>query len=145
MNLRWLVGNYADPQYDLTRDEQRRVTALAHEKHLPRAVLLGWTFAFTLFAIGCIWAGTPLLTPVLRLAGVPQASALGTIISGTIGTIIVIYAYRFVYARPARRAMRDLGYDICIGCGYRLDGLGSDIARCPECGSARPGVGTSGP
>ncbi|MBM4007936.1 MAG: hypothetical protein FJ292_10370 [Planctomycetes bacterium] len=32
------------------------------------------------------------------------------------------------------RAMRAAGYDICIGCGYRLDRRAPGSDRCPECG-----------
>lgn len=41
------------------------------------------------------------------------------------------------YKRPTRMALRDLGYEICVRCGYWLRGLADDVKRCPECGAAR--------
>jgi apolipoprotein N-acyltransferase len=47
-------------------------------------------------------------------------------------------AFASVMARPFRRAMRDLGHNVCIGCGYSRDGLESRT-RCPECGEEPEG------
>lgn len=35
------------------------------------------------------------------------------------------------------RALRDLGYDVCVKCGYWLRGLHDDTEHCPECGTRR--------
>jgi hypothetical protein len=34
-------------------------------------------------------------------------------------------------------ALRGLGYDVCVRCGYWLRGLGDDVKHCPECGAER--------
>ncbi len=51
--------------------------------------------------------------------------------------------YRSLYVQPIRKAMRDVGYDLCLGCGYELRGLGSDIRCCPECGAERESLTAS--
>lgn len=55
--------------------------------------------------------------------------------------IFVLIAWRFLqhyrFAPHYRSAVRDLGYDVCVGCGYWLRGLDKTIKACPECGFAR--------
>ena len=41
------------------------------------------------------------------------------------------------YFRHVRRILRERGYDVCQPCGYVLQGLGSPVTRCPECGAKR--------
>lgn len=36
-----------------------------------------------------------------------------------------------------RHEVREIGYDICIDCGYWLHGLNEDVENCPECGAER--------
>lgn len=45
---------------------------------------------------------------------------------------------RYRFAPCVYRAMRQNGYDVCVGCGYWLKGLGAESKNCPECGAARP-------
>ncbi|MHC4429085.1 MAG: hypothetical protein ACYS0D_10870 [Planctomycetota bacterium] len=47
------------------------------------------------------------------------------------------WVYGTIYATPVRQAMRDLGHDVCVGCGYVLSGLKPSAQRCPECGLPR--------
>ena len=42
MNLRWLVGNFAEPRYGLSRAEQWKVSNLAHRKYMPSKRFFGW-------------------------------------------------------------------------------------------------------
>jgi hypothetical protein len=35
VKLQWLLGNFADPQHELSPAEQREVSRLAHRKHMP--------------------------------------------------------------------------------------------------------------
>ena len=39
--------------------------------------------------------------------------------------------------RAFRGAMRQIGRDVCVECGYWLRGLDEEVTRCPECGRAR--------
>ncbi len=139
MNLRWLIGNYADPEFNLTRAQQREVTRLAHKKHLAGVTLWTWTIAMTISAWIVIGFLVRPFSSLLMQNGFTQIAAfLSTLVILVAGVcLIAAWLYRFIYVRPVRRAMRDLGYDVCVGCGYRLIGLTDDIQRCPECGHAR--------
>ena len=44
----------------------------------------------------------------------------------------------FRYAPHYRRAVRELGIDVCVSCGYWLRGLDDQVRECPECGWSRP-------
>lgn len=139
MNLRWLVGNYADPEFQLTRARQREVTRLAHHKHLAGVTLWTWTIAMTIAGWLAVGLAVRPLSTLLLNNGLPPVAAFLTSILTLCAAVCLMAAwlYRLIYAKPVRRAMRDLGYDVCIGCGYRLRGLNDDIARCPECGHPR--------
>lgn len=50
----------------------------------------------------------------------------------------------FRYAPHYRLAVRDLGIDVCISCGYWLHGLDDQIKQCPECGFSRSSIAMSG-
>lgn len=43
-----------------------------------------------------------------------------------------------ICSRAFRSAMREIGRDVCVECGYWLRGLGNEISQCPECGTPRP-------
>lgn len=139
MNVRWLVGNFADPEFKLTRAQQREVTRLAHSKHLAGATLWTWTIAMTVVGWIVVGASVKPLAALLVRNGFSQIAALVCSIAVMCAAVSLAaaWAYRFIYVRPVRRAMRDLGFDVCIGCGYRLRGLPPEIDRCPECGSPR--------
>jgi hypothetical protein len=140
MKLRWLLGNFTDPQYKLSRCEQSRVTTLAHSKYLGRGDLA----LRTIFIIAPLLVLFVLLKPVLQMVGWAGP------VSITIGTAAIVliswpwgaWMYRSLYVRPIRRAMRDVGYDLCIECGYELRGLDGNVKRCPECSAERDGFFT---
>ena len=67
---------------------------------------------------------------------------------GTWLLIVVLYTalaffanslfYRFRFAPLVRRVVvQRHGYEICIKCGYWMQGLTTDAERCPECGAPR--------
>jgi len=43
----------------------------------------------------------------------------------------------WMYRHEIRLAMRALGFELCLECGYWLKGLPDDEPRCPECGAER--------
>jgi len=137
MNLRWLVGNFSDPEFNLTRHEQRQVTRLAHQKHLSKlklGICTGGMILASWLMVGFVWE--PAVALFVSI-GVPYAQLVTLLILCLIPCVVGAWLYRFIYVGPIRRAMRDLGYDICVGCGYRLQGLDNTVQRCPECGTPR--------
>lgn len=137
MNLRWLWGNFTDPQYNIPRREQFRLSNEAHKKYLPASDFWWYTAL-----IGAPFiAAFALIEPVLGWIGYPRHTG-----ASLIAHALVVFAfwpwsawmYRSLYVRPVRMAMRNAGYDLCLGCGYELRGLDGAIERCPECGETRP-------
>ncbi len=135
MNLRWLLGNFADPQYKLSRREQWEFSRLAHEKYMPGRVFFGWTALALLVPVGLILKFVlPTGLEVLGLSGRNGPYIIGILILLVLFWIWAAWVYRSIYIRPMRNAMRDKEYDVCVGCGYRLTGLGDSPKQCPECG-----------
>lgn len=133
MNIRWLWGNYIEPEWKLPREEVRRVHRLVKERYMRPWVLFGFTGLWLLIMYGVVAMmvlldvkSLPTFWYVLLMVG-----ALTTLIA------LALWSFRMIYIRPVRRAMRDLGYDVCIPCGYWLKGLADDVRKCPECGADR--------
>ena len=59
------------------------------------------------------------------------------VLYGGLSWLVYALLQRFRFAPLFRRVVREHGYDVCLGCGYWLRGLGEDAERCPECGTAR--------
>lgn len=137
MNLRWLVGNFSDPDFKLTRAQQREVTRLAHRKHLRRSTLLVWTAGMCIAGWLVVGFGWELFAGVLARAGIQPALPISGLAIVLAVSVVAAWLYRFIYVKPVRLAMRDMGHDVCIGCGYRLTGLNAEIVQCPECGRVR--------
>jgi hypothetical protein len=53
--------------------------------------------------------------------------------------VTAVWMYMFVrlYVRPLRRALSEMGYEVCVRCGYWLRGLPANVSNCPECGTER--------
>lgn len=139
MRWRWLLGNFADPQHDLTRRQQHEISNHAHEHHMPGRRFVAWTLlAIVLPALLLYAVVLPLVLSHLGLADRTGPFVIGAIAVSLVVWVLSAFVYGWIYVRAVRRAMRDFGHDICVGCGYRLDGLPPDAALCPECGAQRP-------
>jgi hypothetical protein len=146
MNLRWLLGNFTDPQYRIPLREQFRLSNVANEKHLDRGAFLTRTLAI----LAPVILAFVLLKPALQSMGFSGSRPM------LLGIVIIVVAtwpwsawmYRSLYVKSIRRAMRDAGYDLCLECGYDLRGLDRPphpqplspgergaVPRCPECGA----------
>jgi hypothetical protein len=137
MNLRWLVGNFADPEFALTPKQQREVTRLAHRKHVSQWGMALWTVVMIMGSWLLVGTTHAFVASLLEPLNIPSPRTAGFVVMALVAIVLTAWGYRWLYARPVRLAMRELGHDICVDCGYRLHGLGPDIRACPECGSAR--------
>ncbi|MCZ6836779.1 MAG: hypothetical protein O7G85_13470 [Planctomycetota bacterium] len=150
MNLRPLVGNFADPQYKLSRADQNRLTKKAHKEHLSPMKLALVTLAMIVMCI-LAWSFVhPQMTALLMKMGVlgkvtpnlPLAWLLAAFLFIIAVWIASAWGYRFLYIRPLRMAMREEGYNLCLACGYNLRGQSESTSdhdinqtTCPECGT----------
>ena len=50
--------------------------------------------------------------------------------------VTALWVCRNLYGPHLRRAMRDVGWEVCFKCGYSLREL-ENVKRCPECGAKR--------
>jgi hypothetical protein len=139
MNIRWLWGNYIEPEWKLSRQDVRTVHRLVKEQYIRSSRLVAVTLLWLLIIFGSLG----LLQQ--HIAGMLAGIGMGTLTSWSLSKALIIaplmmlalWSFRMIYTRPVRRAMRDLGYDVCINCGYWLRGLGEGTMRCPECGADR--------
>jgi hypothetical protein len=145
MNLRWLFGNFTDPQYKLSLRQQLNLSNAAHARFVSRRAFWLRT-ALILLPMILFFA---LLKPTLRLMGLGgQTGPYVTAVGVAVGLFWPwsAWMYRSLYIGPVRQAMRQAGYDLCIACGHDCRGLGASTIRCPECGALREmtEIGTGG-
>ena len=70
---------------------------------------------------------------LLRIATLVVVPVLCFIVGGA-----VLQRWRF--APCVYQATRNLGFDLCLKCGYWLRGLDAEVRQCPECGAPREGM-----
>ena len=137
MNLRWLILDYVDPQLNLTKAERRRIQHHAvllakseemlsgHKILRPKQRIL----PFVMIAFGWV----PLVVLGMRPRGLEVLLIFATL--ALVGWIFVAWMTSSTWRPFVLRALHDLGYPVCVKCGYLLRGLGDVMQRCPECGA----------
>ncbi len=140
MNLRWLILDYVPPDIKLTprqRRDLRRKTKDADAYISWQDKLFGFLVSLPLI-LG--WITFLFLTAL----AIPRNIALGIPLKGAVfplvvaGIWVILTGLRWLSARRATfAALREMGYDVCLKCGYWLRGLGDEVKRCPECGWRR--------
>jgi predicted RNA-binding Zn-ribbon protein involved in translation (DUF1610 family) len=138
MRLQWLLGNFADPQYALPPSRQRALSKHAHDRHMPMGRLIAWSAITIVVPLLLVYKFA--LPPVLDLAGVTNSGTALTIGVAALGLLawpLSAWSYGYLYVPAMRKAMRDHGFDVCVGCGYRLAELSEGSTQCPECGRRR--------
>ena len=132
LNLRWLIFDYVPPGIKLTPQQRRDFRRKAKDEYLPttwKTELLGFLVSLPLI-FGWI--------TVLFFIGfaIPLNGALFPLAVAGIWVILTVLRWRFA-RRATFAALREIGYDVCLNCGYWLRGLGDEVERCPECGWRR--------
>ena len=138
MNLRWLLGNFADPQYDLDRKEQFRLSNEATEHFFPKRGFAVWTIASVAAALAAM-KYLPKLNPI-DFGSANLEFVVCTAVVILVFWIWIAWIYNRVYQRSMRQAMRRNGHDVCIECGYLTTGLAKRSTKCPECGAELPAI-----
>lgn len=131
MRWGWLFNRFEDPHLLLSKEQRRRAldaSTIAMRRRLVVSTLVIVLPPLMLAA----WAIEAADAWVAAGLGVTESQAF--MIMG--GLVLLAFwpwsawVYGRMYARPYRRALRELGVPVCVGCGYQMEGL----ARCPECG-----------
>ncbi|MCA9278632.1 MAG: hypothetical protein H6815_10615 [Phycisphaeraceae bacterium] len=140
MRWGWLVNRFEDPQLRLTRAQRKQALKIVHEAYLKNSL-----WSFTLLAVVLpIFVAMAILMQTRR-----WVAALLGIMPSNAGLLIIAFAvilvwpwsafmYGRFYAKPYRRALRDMGIDLCVNCGYSREGIAEDLP-CPECGKRLAG------
>lgn len=140
MGKRWAYQGFVDAHLELDDETQREVERRmnAYAAKLPAfnwtlLIMSGGVIPLVIFGTDP-WAGWLRATFgwSTQLAGVVAALSLSFI---WIGGCLAIFMK--IYVPALRRALRDVGYEICVSCGYWMRGIADDSTKCPECGSER--------
>ncbi|UYV13622.1 MAG: hypothetical protein NCW75_04895 [Phycisphaera sp.] len=138
LSRRYLVDLATSRRIDLGKDDLRaleeRVNGIvSHDTRLKAYTAIG---VASIIAGG--WALGLSLMWVGRTAGLPRPASITA--AGILTPLLLIGGW-FVLFTPllrgaVRRALRDLGHDVCASCGYVLEGLPRKVGQavCPECG-----------
>jgi predicted RNA-binding Zn-ribbon protein involved in translation (DUF1610 family) len=154
-NLRWLLLDFTDPRFDLTREQNRVIRqrmrrirffdrpvftlGLPLSKDVQQAKLRRRSTVariggrLPLLTMYLFWLAFVLYLPIALLRGpLPIVTIVAVMVAA--GLWVMTCAIGYALARPwYRYAMYELGYEICAECGYPLYGLDESM-RCPECG-----------
>ncbi len=142
MNL--LFPRYVDSAVPLTKVQRK----IARGRTWSKWRLNRWNLAIYFATFGCLAAvlGLAILSIVQVIISVMHG--LVAILFFSAGWAVASLSYRllqhFRFAPHYRRAVRDLGIDVCVGCGYWLHELDDQIKQCPECGWSRSSIAASG-
>jgi len=117
---------------ELAQIHRQAVRRLRNDKYFWLLLVLVWPLPIAIIVfmrVAMPWGGA---TPVLRFTRF--------VVSVLLLAGVVLYLFRLLrprYQYHLRGVVRQRGHEICLSCGYWLEGLGSDIDHCPECGAKR--------
>lgn len=125
----------------LSRDQRRTVNRRSIVDFLRHPLRVAAFFGVQMVPVliwGVVWQkAVPLLIgptgPIKHMMLILNLAFLAYFVAQMVTTLWVL---RNIYGPHLRRAMRDVGWEVCIKCGYSLRGL-EDVKRCPECGAQR--------
>lgn len=138
MKLNWLWFDLVDPDLPLDRSQRQGVKRRA--KQLARGFRTGFNLPDLLTVFGGVAvAGIPI---VIMMSGIYMPRSGRSLVVFLAFSFIAPYTVTILLNRWSRQrwtnlALRDLGYEVCVDCGYWLRGLDGSAQQCPECGATR--------
>ena len=123
-----------DPQFELEMAERLRMFVLAAKLAKGRFLLTCTTIAAVVVVLGAALLA-------LGRSSVVQSQYGGAILLLSKVAVCLILVWLAVVSVPrsllgpaVRRAARDMGFDVCLRCGAKLESDRSQTNRCPTCG-----------
>lgn len=139
VSLRWRWLGYVDPALRLTPAErnaaQRRANEIGDRVRWLRTKVILATLLLPVAVIGGGMIAAVWLARTVHLHW--SLAALGYVVACVLSVWLYARLVWSWYARPLRLALREMGHDVCVECGYWLRGLRGDVKQCPECGGTR--------
>jgi hypothetical protein len=161
MNLRWLVFDYAPREIELARHERRHVRRRAFwlameaawksidqdwsdrprrtgrlrdimRHRLPLVLYGGFLFA--------VIVAIPIIATITHWRGIVPGLLVGAPLALAVWWALLAALCPFALRPHVATALREMGFNLCPACWYRLDGQTDDARRCPECGTERERV-----
>lgn len=149
MNLRWLWFDYVDPQLNLTREQRREVrgmalnimhgapSAAAEVRRLRKQHRGIWAALLMPLVPAAVMGLVMVLRDLIPTNLGNVGLAAGLLVQLAISYLVIAALGRIAWKPAVTIALRRLGYDVCINCGYLLRGLPATVTHCPECGTRR--------
>lgn len=130
------------PRFKLTPRERERVMSEYVELEGPaagRPAKIPRHPATSLILAACVIVPIVSLKVTDAFASLQNAAGcfINVAVLGTAAVVAVCVAFgtNTPQRRKWRTAMRRCGHDVCVMCGYRLDGRAAASIVCPECGT----------
>ena len=138
MSQYWIQLGLIDANLPLTADQRRQIARDAYRRAWRdwgfRLKMIGACLALPVAVAAC---GYIIISWLATFASIKIAAPIGMLSAGALCIFVFGRLIWRLQRRAFRLALRDLGYDICINCGYWLRDLHADTATCPECGAER--------
>lgn len=145
MRKLWLHLGYVQTQLPMSREErrevQRRANILAGR---GKYFILKLALASVILLGGVVGGGPIVAVWLWKQVGVHPVAALiiAFAIAGLGSYLYAAMVWRW-YTRPMRVALNELGYEVCVRCGYWLRDLSPSVPKSPECGAERMPVASA--
>ncbi|MCZ6612053.1 MAG: hypothetical protein O6941_05410 [Planctomycetota bacterium] len=138
ISIKWWSGGVLGDGITLSRDQWRTVNRRAFVDFLRHplrvAAFLGVQMVPVLLLTVVGQNAAPLLIgPTGPVNHMTLIVVLAILIWYAAQMVTTLWVWRNIYGPHLRRAMQDVGWEVCIKCGYSLRGL-EDVKQCPECG-----------
>ena len=141
ISIKWWSAGVLGDGITLSREQRRTVNRramvdfLRHPLRVAACLVVSMAPVLIFVVVG--QNAVPLLIgPTGPINHMMLIVVLALLVSYAAQMVTMLWVWRNIYGPHLRRAMQDVGWEVCIKCGYSLRGL-EDVKRCPECGAKR--------